>query len=52
MLADPDGVVPEVLGRPDHVEDLRPADLALDLWELDADLQRAVRHGRDQLAAG
>ena len=41
VLADPDGVEPEVLDRAGHVEELGPADLALDLGELDADLERA-----------
>ena len=40
VLADPDRVEPEVLDRPGHVEQLRPADLALDLGQLDADLER------------
>ena len=44
VLAEPDGVEPEVLDGPDHVEELRPADLALDLGELDADLERPSRH--------
>ena len=42
VLADPDGVEAEVLDRPGHVEELGPADLALDLGELDADLERAA----------
>ena len=41
VLADPHGVEPEVLDRAGHVEELGPADLALDLGELDADLERA-----------
>src|SRR4029077_7796185 len=44
VLAQPDGVEPEVLDRPDHVEELRPADLALDLGELDPDLEGPPRH--------
>ena len=43
VLADPDRVVAEVLDGADHVEDLRPADLALDLGQLDADLERDGR---------
>ena len=42
VLADPDGVEAEVLDRAGHVEELRPADLALDLGQLDADLERAA----------
>ena len=45
VLADPHGVEPEVLDRAGHVEELGPADLALDLGELDADLERAAGHG-------
>ena len=40
VLADPDRVEAEVLDGPGHVEQLRPAHLALDLGELDADLER------------
>ena len=39
VLAEPDRVEPEVLDRPDHVEQLRPAHLPLDLGKLDADLE-------------
>ena len=45
VLADPHGVEPEVLDRPGHVEELGPADLALDLGQLDADLERAAGRG-------
>ena len=45
MLADPHGVETEVLDRADHVEQFRPADLALDLGELDADLERSASRG-------
>src|SRR6185503_15805032 len=47
VLTDPDRVEPEVLDRLDHVEQLGPADLALDLRELDANLERPAvrRHG-------
>ncbi len=51
VLAEPDRVVAEVLDRADQVEHLGPADLALDLGELDADLERALPHGGCQLAA-
>src|SRR6185503_13518746 len=44
VLAQPDRVEAEVLDGPDEVEQLRPADLALDLGELDADLDRALGH--------
>jgi hypothetical protein len=44
MLAEPDRVVAQVLDRADHVEDLGPAHLALDLRQLDTDLERP-RHG-------
>ena len=46
VLADPDRVEPEVLDGAGHVEELRPADLALDLGELDADLERAAGRRR------
>ena len=45
VLADPERVEAEVLDRAGHVEELRPADLALDLGQLDADLDGAA-HGR------
>ena len=35
-------VVAEVLDRPGHVEEFRPAHLALDLGQLDSDLERAT----------
>ncbi len=35
MLAEPDRVEAEVLDRPDHVQQLGPAHLALDLGQLD-----------------
>ena len=41
VLAEPERVVAEVLERPGHVEELGPADLALDLRQLDSDLERA-----------
>ena len=54
VLADPHGVEPEVLDRAGHVEELGPADLALDLGELDADLERAAGGGghRRSVAGG
>ena len=45
VLADPDGIEPEVLDRAGHVEELGPADFALDLGELDADFERAAGGG-------
>ena len=42
VLADPDRVEPEILDRAGHVEKLGPAHVALDLGELDADLERAA----------
>ena len=45
VLAEPDRVVAEVLDGTDHVEELRPADLTLDLGELDADLERTAADG-------
>ena len=39
VLADPDRIEAEELDGADHVEQLRPADLAFDFGELDADLQ-------------
>ena len=44
VLAEPDRVEAVVLDGADQVEHLRPADLALDLGELDADLDRPRRH--------
>jgi hypothetical protein len=41
MLADPHGVEAEILDGADHVKELRPADVSLDLRELDTDLERA-----------
>ena len=51
VLAEPDRVEAEVLDRPGHVEQLRPADLALDLGQLDADLERARPLSRPLAAA-
>ena len=45
VLADPDRVEAQVLDGAGHVEQLRPADLALDLGELDADLERPMGRG-------
>ena len=42
VIADPDRVEPERLGAPGKRDVLRPADLALDLGELDADLEWAA----------
>ena len=42
VLADPHRVEAQVLDRAGHVEQLGPADLALDLGELDADLERTA----------
>ena len=42
VLADPDRIEPEILDRADHVEELGPAHLALDLGQLDADPERAA----------
>jgi hypothetical protein len=47
MLAEPHRVVAQVLDGPRHVEELGPACLALDLGQLDADLER-TRHWRQQ----
>ncbi len=43
VLADPDRIEAEILDRADHVEQLGPADLALDFGELDADLEWPAR---------
>ena len=37
VVAEPDRLEPDLLGRPRHREVLGPAHVALDLWELDAD---------------
>ncbi len=49
VIAHPDGVEPDLLRGPRHREVLRPAHLALDLGELDADPQAAAPAGRHQL---
>ncbi len=47
VIAEPDRVEPDVLGRAGHRHVLGPAHLALDLGQLDADAKRAAgwRHG-------
>ena len=44
VLAEPDRVEAEVLDGPHQVEQLRPANLALDLGQLDPDLDRSCAH--------
>ena len=46
VLADPHRVETQVLDRARHVEELGPAHVALDLGELDADLERTRLHRR------
>ena len=43
MISEPDRVEANVLCRPGHRHVLRPANVALDLGQLDADCQRAHR---------